>query len=301
MHISEKSSTFAPAFENEGAAGSSSARLECLLWEQEVVSSNLAYPTSGVRKDSRISKGDEPHRLSFCKKSMYKAIFIDIDDTILDYIPCCREAFDAALAVINQNSPNTPSTPNNDALFELFFSISGRLFSEAKHGLHTVAEVMELYPQEFCERAGYPPEAVDPFKHAFRAAWGMTHTLVPGAKETLEALHAKGYRLFAASNSFGHLQRSRLQHAGVLHLFEDTYISMDIGYDKPDVRFYEEALRRCCLSPHEVLMVGDSMTTDIVGAQKAGMDTCWFNKYNEHRNEALPTFIIRHLSELSNL
>ena len=45
LHISIKSSTFAPAFENEGAAGSSSARLECLLWEQEVVSSNLAYPT----------------------------------------------------------------------------------------------------------------------------------------------------------------------------------------------------------------------------------------------------------------
>ena len=159
----------------------------------------------------------------------YKAIFIDIDDTILDYIPCCREAFDAAIAEIHQNS--------SDALFDLFFSISGRLFSEAKHGLHTVAEVMELYPQEFCERAGYPPEAVDPFKHAFRAAWGMTHTLVPDAKEILEALHAKGYRLFAASNSFGHLQRSRLVQAGVLHLFEDTYISMDIGYDKPDVRF----------------------------------------------------------------
>lgn len=212
---------------------------------------------------------------------MYKAIFIDIDDTILDYIPCCREAFDAALAVINQNSPNTPSTPNNDALFELFFAISGRLFSEAKHGLHTVAEVMELYPQEFCERAGYPPEAVDPFKHAFRAAWGMTHTLVPGAKETLEALHAKGYRLFAASNSFGHLQRSRLVQAGVLHLFEDTYISMDIGYDKPDVRFYEEALRRCDLMPQDVLMVGDSMTTDILGAQKAGLDAVFFDRRGE--------------------
>ena len=130
----------------------------------------------------------------------YKAIFIDIDDTILDYIPCCREAFDAALEALHE--------PTSDALFELFFSISGRLFSEAKHGLHTVAEVMELYPHEFCERAGYSPEAVDPFKHAFRAAWGKTHTLVPQAKETLETLHQKGYKLYAASNSFGHLQRS---------------------------------------------------------------------------------------------
>jgi len=196
---------------------------------------------------------------------MYKAIFIDIDDTLLDYIPCCREAFEAAL-------------PEHPEYFDLFFAISGRLFSEAKHGLHTIAEVMELYPKEFIETIGYPPEAVDPFKHAFRAAWGTTHTLVPDARETLEALHAKGYRLFAASNSFGHLQRSRLEHAGILHYFEDTYISMDIGYDKPDIRYYKETLRRCGLQPHEVLMVGDSMTTDILGAQAAGMDAVYFNR-----------------------
>ena len=211
----------------------------------------------------------------FGKKVTYKAIFIDIDDTLLDYIPCCREAFDRALEAIAGYSS---SVTDEDELFDLFFSISGRLFSEAKHGLHTIAEVMDLYPAEFCERAGFPSEAVDPFKHAFRAAWGNTHTLVPGAKEMLETLRSKGYRLFAASNSFGHLQRSRLEKAGILSYFEDTYISMDIGYDKPDIRFYHEALRRCGLQAHEVLMIGDSMTTDVLGAQAAGMDALFFDR-----------------------
>jgi HAD superfamily hydrolase (TIGR01549 family) len=204
----------------------------------------------------------------------YKAIFIDIDDTLLDYIPCCREAFDAAISQIT----NDQCPMSNEEQFDLFFQISGRLFSEAKHGLHTIAEVMELYPIEFCEKAGYAPEAVDPFKHAFRAAWGKTHTLVPGAEQMLQTLQAKGYRLFAASNSFGHLQRSRLQHAGILHYFEDTFISMDIGYDKPDIRFYQEALRRANLQPSEVLMIGDSMTTDVLGAQAAGMDALFFDR-----------------------
>lgn len=199
---------------------------------------------------------------------MYRAIFIDIDDTLLDYIPCCREAFELAL-------------PEHPEYFDLFFEISGRLFSEAKHGLHTIAEVMELYPKEFIATIGYSPEAVDPFKHAFRAAWGKTHTLVPGAKEMLENLQAKGYRLFAASNSFGNLQRSRLEKAGILKYFEDTYISMDIGYDKPDIRFYQEALRRCGLQAKEVLMIGDSMTTDVIGAQKAGMDALFFDRQKD--------------------
>ena len=208
----------------------------------------------------------------------YKAIFIDIDDTILDYIPCCREAFDKAIEELKIKNYELKIPQSEDELFQLFFDISGRLFSEAKHGMHTIAQVMDLYPKEFIETIGYPPEAVDPFKHAFRAAWGTTHTLVPGAKETLERLHNKGYRLFAASNSFGHLQRSRLERAGVLHLFEDTYISIDIGYDKPDVRFYEEALRRCGLQANEVLMIGDSMTTDIIGARAAGLDALYFDR-----------------------
>lgn len=225
----------------------------------------------------------------------YKAIFIDIDDTLLDYIPCCREAFDVAIGHINRLYP-TPEPLSEDQLFALFFEISGRLFSEAKHGLHTIAEVMDLYPAEFCEKAGYPLEAVEPFKQTFRVAWGETHTLVPGAKECLDALRNKGYRLFAASNSFGHLQRSRLERAGLLPYFEDTYISMDIGYDKPDVRFYEEALRRCGLQAEEVVMVGDSMTTDILGAQAAGMDAIYFSRqpsaFSRQKSE------IRSLSEL---
>ena len=235
----------------------------------------------------------------------YKAIFIDIDDTLLDYVPCCRAAFDEAIKSTDRYTDRIQSTDrytSPDELFELFFSISRRLFGEAKHGQHTVAEVMELYPLEFCERAGFGAQAADPFKHAFRAAWGTTHALVPGAKETLEALKNKGYRLFAASNSFGHLQRSRLSHAGLLDYFEDTYISMDIGFDKPDLRFYEAALRRCGLQPSEVLMVGDSMTTDIIGARAAGIDAVYFNRYLEPLNEAHDSIpVIHSLPELIDL
>ena len=123
--------------------------------------------------------------------------------------------------------------------------------------------------------------------------------MVPGAKEMLEKLQAKGYRLFAASNSFGHLQRSRLERAGILKYFEDTYISMDIGYDKPDVRYFEEALRRCGLQPNEVLMIGDSLTTDILGAQAVGMDTIFVDRRRE--GLAVRGLVVRELNEIADL
>ncbi|MCR5049570.1 MAG: HAD-IA family hydrolase [Paludibacteraceae bacterium] len=208
----------------------------------------------------------------------YKAIFLDIDDTLLDYVPCCKEAFDRSMEELKKLNIRRLGSDEETNLFQIFFDIAERLFSEAKHGKYTIAEVMDLYPREFCERVGYPSEAVEPFTKAFRRAWGDTHVLVSGAMEVVVTLHARGYRLFAASNSFGHLQRNRLQRAGLLAYLEDTYISMDIGYDKPDIRFFQEALHRCGLQPSEVLMVGDSMTTDILGAQAVGMDTCFLDR-----------------------
>jgi HAD superfamily hydrolase (TIGR01509 family) len=62
---------------------------------------------------------------------------------------------------------------------------------------------------------------------------------------------------------------------------------MDIGYDKPDIRFYREALRRCGLQPSEVLMIGDSMTTDVLGAQAAGIDALFFDRKKDNLLELI--------------
>lgn len=226
----------------------------------------------------------------------YKAIFVDIDDTLLDYIPCCRQSFDEALQLIQMDH-----VEDKDRLFDLFMEISNRLFSEAKRGIYTVAQVMDLYPAEFIERAGWSQHLLEPFTQGFRQGWGNSHALVEGAFETLQTLHQRGYKLYAASNSFGHLQRKRLTLAGVMPFFEGTYISMDIGYDKPDRRFYEFALNDAQLSADEVLMVGDSMTTDIIGAQQVGIDTCWFNPTHRPIEDTQPTYEIQSLSQLLSI
>ena len=226
----------------------------------------------------------------------YKAIFVDIDDTLLDYIPCCRQSFDEALQLIQMDH-----VEDKDRLFDLFMEISNRLFSEAKRGIYTVAQVMDLYPAEFIERAGWSQHLLEPFTQGFRQGWGNSHALVEGAFETLQTLHQRGYKLYAASNSFGHLQRKRLTLAGVMPFFEGTYISMDIGYDKPDRRFYDFALNDAQLSADEVLMVGDSMTTDIIGAQQVGIDTCWFNPTHRPIEDTQPTYEIQSLSQLLSI
>jgi FMN phosphatase YigB (HAD superfamily) len=230
----------------------------------------------------------------------YQALFFDIDDTLLDYRPCCRQAFDYAMRCLISNT--------DDELFELFFDISGRLFEQAKHGHYTIAQVMELYPEQFIQAAfarrfsnkNTLRSMTDTFKHAFRLAWGQTHTLVPGAHGTLVALRNKGYRLYAASNSFGHLQRQRLRLAGLLELFDNTFISIDIGYDKPDIRFFRYVMAQLPPTGSTPLMIGDSITSDIIGAKNAGWHTCFFNRYAASSPDAETDYEIHALPELLN-
>lgn len=206
---------------------------------------------------------------------MIKALFIDIDDTLLDYQQSCSYSLKVALDAIG-----VPYTPT---LEQSFHAITNQVFEEQARGLHTIAECMELYPERFVASIGHTLEDAETFKQAFRKGYGEAAFLIEGVAETLPLL-AQKYKLYIASNSFYHIQKHRLETAGILLYFTDLYISEQIGYDKPDPRFFQACLERCGLQPQEVLMVGDSLSTDIEGAANAGLHTCWFN----YRKKVVP-------------
>ena len=74
------------------------------------------------------------------------------------------------------------------------------------------------------------------------------------------------------------MQIHRLEKAGLLGMFQDVYVSDDIGYEKPDHRFFDICLSRSGVKQEEALMIGDGKLTDIEGAMRAGWHTCWFDK-----------------------
>jgi ribonucleotide monophosphatase NagD (HAD superfamily) len=80
--------------------------------------------------------------------------------------------------------------------------------------------------------------------------------------------------------------------------FDQIVISGDFGKGKPDPSIFEHALSLMGLNKEEVLMVGDNLMTDILGANRAGIKSIWVNRHNKERNEVIPTFEITHLSEL---
>ena len=99
--------------------------------------------------------------------------------------------------------------------------------------------------------------------------------VMPGVHETLERLHRE-YILCAASNagdSDAKLMGEALARGGIRRFFRYLFTSKELGYSKPDVKFFEEITKRIKYRPEECLMVGNDYKNDIVPAKSAGMKT----------------------------
>lgn len=107
------------------------------------------------------------------------------------------------------------------------------------------------------------------------------------------------YQLLLLTNGSPDLQNAKLAITPeLIPYFDHIVISGDFGRGKPDPSIFEHALSRMSLKKDEVLMVGDNLMTDILGANRAGIKTVWINRHDKQRNEVIPTFEIKHLEEL---
>ena len=106
--------------------------------------------------------------------------------------------------------------------------------------------------------------------------------------------------LAIVSNGAQKVQTRRLAESGVMNFMEDVFISEKMGCEKPNARIFDAALRALGVENREhVLMVGDSLPSDIQGGINAGLDTCWFNpSHNENPGKVCPTYEIETLEEL---
>ena len=106
--------------------------------------------------------------------------------------------------------------------------------------------------------------------------------------------------LAVVTNGFQKVQSRRLAESGVGNFLEDVFVSEKMDAEKPNRKIFDAALRALGVENREhVLMVGDSLTSDVQGGINAGLDTCWFNPHHqENPGKILPTYEISSLEEL---
>ena len=106
--------------------------------------------------------------------------------------------------------------------------------------------------------------------------------------------------LAVVTNGFEKVQSRRVAESGIRNYLEDVFVSEKLDSEKPSRRIFDAALRALGVENREhVLVVGDSLTSDIQGGVNAGLDTCWFNPgHAENPGKVTPTYEIASLEEL---
>lgn len=136
--------------------------------------------------------------------------------------------------------------------------------------------------------------------------WEATLTKLPYLDEVLAELKRKGFKLGIITNTVTSREehvRSALQKIDIEKYFDLVLTSVDVGHEKPDERIFMTALRALRVKPYEAVMVGNRISTDVVGGNRLGMKTIllkWNKRYNERitSREEQPTRIIKSFREL---
>ena len=234
----------------------------------------------------------------------YKAIVFDADHTLLNYIADEKSAFVRLYAYMG--------VPFDEKLWQSSRRHSEETWTEA--GMYDVSDpfVQARYHQV------YRTHVEDVFRKIFlefpalqgkiaekRAAELFLKNLeaggatIDGAETLLQTLAPK-YELYIATNGLSTIQRGRLQTLS--RYFQKAYISEEVGAIKPTPAFFEELLNDTGRRADELLMVGDSLTSDIAGALGVGIDGCWYNPRKLANESGItPTYEIRTLAELNGI
>lgn len=221
---------------------------------------------------------------------MTEFVFLDLDDTILDFHAAER----IALAKTLSHFGVAPTA----AVVERYHIINRQHWERLERGELTRAQVQEGRFRVLFAELGREADPVAITRN-YEKNLGIGHYFLPGAQEAVQAL-SRHHRLFLASNGTASVQHSRLTSAGLYPYFEKVFISQEIGYNKPSKEFFQACFAQI---PHfrreSAIMVGDSLTSDILGGVNAGIKTCWCNP--EHlpgRADIRPDYEIASLSQL---
>lgn len=207
---------------------------------------------------------------------MRRALLVDIDDTVVDWIGPARDAVMSAVATHPALAGSDP-----EQLANRFLEIVEETHALWLSGELSVEELRAERIRRLVADSGtadLEPGEAEELATAYREAYLAARRPVPGAVELLTEVHRRGARIVAVTNNLVAEQEDKLRHAGMRHLFDGLVISEAAGVSKPDPAIFEMALQLAEASPDEAIMLGDSWANDVMGATGSGIAAAWLDR-----------------------
>lgn len=220
---------------------------------------------------------------------MIKYVLLDIDDTLLDF---GKAEYTAVFRTFSEMGLSP-----TDEMIHRYSEINDAQWKLLEQGkIERYAALVQRFRLLFEEYGvtASPEKAQDRYEYLL----GIGHWFIDGAPELLDALYGK-YKLYIVSNGTATVQDSRIKSAGIGKYFEDIFVSERIGADKPTKEFFDLCFERIPdFCRDEAIILGDRLSSDILGGINAGVRTCWFNPNGLPQSPDIrPDFEICSLSE----
>ena len=196
----------------------------------------------------------------------YKAVLFDNDDTLMDFQTGNRNAVNQLMDELGYMDPQR---------YEQYETVNMECWAALERGEMTQGQLRrERFVRFFSQYpvSGDPDHAAERFVELL----GEQSILLPHAEEVVRELSAH-LSVFIVTNGITAIQRNRIGRSPLKDLIAGMVISEEAGVSKPQPEVFMMALNLLGITADEALMVGDSINSDIRGANNAGIDVCWFN------------------------
>ncbi len=224
---------------------------------------------------------------------MIEFLFLDLDDTILDFKKAEKLAISKTIGSFGVTV--------TEEILARYHVINKAHWERLERGELTREQVLVNRFGVLFQELGVE---VDPTlcARAYEKNLSVGHYFLPGAEEAVERL-SKKYRLFLASNGTASVQKGRMTSANLYRFFEKVFVSQEIGFNKPAKAYFDACFAQIPnFHPERAMIVGDSLSSDILGGINAGIRTCWVNPNHAVAPEHIrPDFEIERLSQLEGL
>ena len=201
---------------------------------------------------------------------MSSTILWDVDGTLLDFIAAEKAAIKTLFGEFNLGQCS-------DEMIKRYSEINKTYWQRLERGEITKQEVLVGRFKEFFKSEGIDISVVEEFNSLYQLRLGDTIVYHDDSLEIIKSLQGR-VRQYVVSNGTVEAQSKKLRLSGLGELVDGIFLSEHIGVEKPNIEFFDKVLEE--IKPADrssILIVGDSLTSDIQGGNNAGIVTCWYN------------------------
>lgn len=219
---------------------------------------------------------------------------MDNDGTLMDFKAAEANALGSVLHILRIESPDAEA---------VYSEINERCWQNFEKGIITQEELRLRRFRELLEHFNLPsdPEATAWAAEAYVEALAHQSILLPGALDAVRRI-AEKLPVFILTNGISYVQHGRIDSSPLSPYLSGLLISTEIGAPKPAPDMYLKALEMAGAEPHEALMIGDSLTSDIQGTVNAGVPACWYNpKHKAKPKDLLIDYEIDRMEQMAEI